>query len=121
MKEDTYERLKKMLETCNGCQTHTEGTCQVRQIAGSTIKPNKYVPDGWDCPCSTCIVKAMCTKMLDCPDLQNYYAVSSFCKNPANNTNEKVFLNYLDMKFKRVDEYPEVIRVAVEQSFGYPK
>ena len=110
-----------MLETCNGCQTHVEGTCQVRQIAGSTIRPSQYVPEGWDCPCSTCLVKAMCSKALDCPDLQNYYAVAAFCKNPANDTNERVFLNYLDMKFKRVDEYPPVIKKAVDQAFGYPK
>jgi hypothetical protein len=122
MKDKTYRRIVQMLKVCNGCQTHIAGTCDVRRLAGSTIKPSKYVPEGWDCPCSTCLVKCMCTKkVMVCPDLQNYYTVSFFCKNPLNGMNEKVFLNWLDLKFKRVDEYPPQIKSVVDYAFGYPK
>ena len=110
-----------MLRICNGCQTHVAGACDIRRNAGSTIKPNKYVPEGWDCPCSTCLVKAMCIKALNCPDLQNYYAVAQFCKRPLDQKYQKTFIAYLDRKFKRVDEYPPQVKSAVDYAFGYPR
>jgi len=116
-------------EICKGCPTKDEkesksnklSYCSVRLSAGNRISPNKYVPEGWNCPCSDCLVKVVCTKAMDCPDLQNYYAVAAFCKSPHKNETEVIFLNYLDRKFRRVDEYPPVIKRAVDEAFGYPK
>jgi hypothetical protein len=117
-----------MNDICEGCPTQGKEDksnkttyCNIKLTVGNRIRPNKYVPEGWNCPCSDCLVKAICTKTLDCPDVQNYYAVGAFCKSPCKNQAEQIFINYLDRKFQRVDEYPPVIKKAVDEAFGYPK
>jgi len=120
MSQTTYQRIKKMIEMCSGCQSHVVGTCQIRSSVGSTINPSKYVPEGWDCPCSICLVKPICNKGIDCPDLQHFQAVAIFCKSPLKTVTQRIFIQYLDCKFKTVREYPPQVKSVVDYAFGYP-
>ncbi len=96
------------LEICGGCHTN-RSACGVRDIAGTHIKPNKYVPEGMNCPCSICLVKMMCE--VKCDLLLDYYEVHSFCSNPSR---ERVFVKYVVGKFKRSHDYPPLIKQAMK-------